>query len=1818
MNHYFSTFLLAILAPFAVADVVIEGDGSTFIVSYDPIYDSAHQAVMNDAIQFWADSVVSGVPISVDVRAENFSCSFAYSSHVDTKAPEAVINFTNAPLANTYYPIALANAYAGTDLNPSKPDIVLRYSKRMITRTMCRKWYLGYDAGFEFTEVSLYFETMQEIAHGLGLHPLGDLMTGETLNGYDDIYWTQLKSTKLDKALPDMTASQVYTASHNTSDLAFAGEKAWAASSHLTAGRVNDGLLTFARSYDADKLTGIHLHESIRPKQLMMVDVRDVVPETELAVAMLEDLGWKTTRNTEPVITGHVPITVLEDSSYVLTLADLNIEDEAPESLSLSISSGSNYSVSGSTITPHSNFHGTLAVTVTVSDDEYTSEPFDITIIVSAVNDAPAITNQTSLTTLEDSALVLATSQFTIIDVDSTSFSLTVLPGDNYTVSGSTITPSSNFHGELTVPVQISDGATNSARFNAKVMVTSVNDAPSITTQTSLTTDEDHALTLNVNQFMIVDVDSSSFSLHLLSGDGYSVSGTTITPNTNVNGLLTVPVRVSDGSLLSSTFNATVFVNAINDAPVITGHNALSFDEDTTLTLTTDHLMIVDVDSSSFSLKLLAGEHYTASDTTIIPDENFFGTLTVKVRVNDGSANSGNYSFPITVNAVNDAPIITAQSALATQEDTALTLSPADFTINDVDSSTFTLLIFSGDHYQVSGHSIVPEDNFSGVLSVPVRVNDGVADSELFYANVTVSSINDVPVITSQRTLTTSEDTAMTLTVEDFTVVDEDSSVFNLSISAGPNYLVSGTLITPNENFVGTLTVPVMVNDGSANSDVFYASVIVTAVNDAPVLSGHIPLTINEDSELTLSLAAFEFTDEDSTGFELIINSGVNYSVAGNTIIPAENFSGELSIPVQVSDFSAVSNTLITLATVAPVNDAPIITGQANITVKEDTPTSLTLSQFNVTDVDSDAFSLSLVAGVSTGSNYTIAENEVIPAANFYGELLVPVMVSDGTENSDVFIALVNVTPVNDAPVVTSQSDINLTEDSPLMLSSDLLTFNDIDSTDFSIIALSGENYSIEGNQLIPVEDFNGTLTVPMQISDFEAQSNTFLATINVLPVNDAPVLNPINNQSIAEDTSFFISEDMLTVIDPDSSVFTVSIALGEHYQVAGTEIIPDADWFGELLIEITVSDVEFESNTETLRLVVEPVNDLPIITTSSLPTAQIYRNWAAQLKATDIDGDAVTFELIDAPSWVQLTGAGELDALPTENMIGEHQITVAVNDGSTKTATSLLLTVLDDPTATDTQVALEIERSIWATDAWVPVTINLKNSGPKPMVSTVVIVDFAGDWTTQDARCSLMSNQCDVDLNEQTTLDISVQQTTPGSTDVSVSIEHNGFEVATENNTAQLTLTFTDGTPTTPQYTVPNFGQGTVRAIALRDIQGGRWPEIMFANGPTEASTAYKFEKSLFRPILHSHLADASDSYAMALFDMDNDGDKDWVLANGSSQANTVYRNNGDGFFDYVGGLGSYSSRAVAYGDIDLDGDLDLVFANDEDPNTLYLNDGDGTFTLYTEFESRRSRKVIIHDFNRDGRPDIFFANRGFRHQLFINRTLGVAHASYKTGTETAAQSNVGTMFGFGSTEFGEPDDLATEATLADLDGDGIASDLVLANEANDGKPATLKVFNIDETGQSELVTETETATVTDLSIGDYDGDGKDDIGVLRPGGALEVMTSNAGILTTTEVMDTDGADTILMVDVDGGGQADIISANSTAQRSRLDFVGEVTDSEASEQEDSSAETVLKAKPEVVIDRPVASAAPKQGGAGVPLWLLALVLIASRKNRTL
>ncbi|EAR11028.1 tandem-95 repeat protein [Reinekea blandensis] len=1605
----------------AAADSVVEGKGSTFVLTYDDVYTTEMREVMNDAALFWADWLRSDVPIEVAVQAPSLNCSFAYNAHIDWQPPETVINFPNAPIADTHYPIALANALAGTDLSPNKPDVYIRFNSKIITHNNCQKWYLGRDGQYEFGEYSLYLETIQEMGHHLGLAPLGDLMRGETLDGIPDIYWRHLKSSKLDRMLTDMTPAEIDQASHDYDNLAFKGEHSFAAAEHLTFGRTKDALLLFSRTYHAPQLTGMHLHESIDPYQIMMITRRGYNPEGVIAKAMMRDLGWPTMHNQAPVIEGQQPVSVSEDSQITLSLADFIVSDEQPDALTLLVGTGSHYTVQGTTIIPDTDFAGTLAVPVTVQDTEQSSNVFTAQISVTPVNDAPVIVEAQAQTMAEDSALTLTLAMLDIRDPDSSNFELQVLPGANYQVTGTTVAPSANWNGTLQVPVVVSDGALSSQSVSVTVNVTPVNDAPALVATEAQMIEEDTALTVTASMLTIQDPDSQTFTIQVQPGANYRVNGRTITPAESWTGTLSVGVAVSDGSLSSQTKVLTVQVVPVNDPPVLTGHAPLS-----------------------------------------------------------------------------------------TPEDTALTLSPGQFQFSDIDSSSHSVVIEAGEQYSVNGNTLMPAQNFNGELTVPVRIFDGLSLSNALLVPVTVTAVNDAPSLISTAAQTMPEDTSLTLTTAMVTVDDPDSTSFQLQVLPGANYDVTGTTIQPASNWYGSLSVSVAVSDGELSSAPQPMTVNVTPVNDPPVLLNTIDQVIDEDASLTVTTSMMTLQDPDSETFTIQLQPGANYSVDGQTITPADSWTGTLSVGVAVNDGELTSESQILTVQVNPVNDPPVLTGHAVLSTPEDTALTLSPGQFQ---------------------------------------------------------------------------------------------FSDIDSTEHSVVMDAGEHYTVNGSTLMPAQNFNGELTVPVRIFDGDLLSNTLLVPVTVTAVNDAPELNAVTAQTIAEDTSLFVVRDMLDIVDPDSADFTIDIALGEHYQVAGNEIIPDPNWNGTLTIDLTVNDGQADSNTLSLTLTVSPVNDLPVITTQGLPTAQIYRPWEARLEAEDIDSDTLSFELANAPEWLSLSADGVLTALPNENMIGEQVIDVRVTDGQATTGQTLALTVLNDPTATDLSVAISANRTIWATNAWVPLTVTATNHGPMPLTDAQLTLRFAGEWTSEDPRCTPHNNVCLLTLTEDEaqSLRVDVRQQEIGSVDIETQISHNGFETQADNNRAQMTLTFTNGTPTSPQYSVPAFGQGTVRAIGIADIQGGRWPEILFANGPAEASTAYRFKHSLFRPVLHTHLADASDSYAMAVVDLNNDGHRDWVLANGHGEANTVYRNRGDGTFELIGQLGQADSRAVAYADIDRDGDIDLVFANNTDDNTLFLNDGTGQFTLGKTFPARNSRRVLLYDFNWDGYPDIVFANRGFRNRLYWNRGFGHRHNGHQNrnllriGEAPAAED-------FDAAEFGDDTDLTTQMVLADLDGDGTAGELVLMHEGTEDQPAKLETLSISQQEQTTTLTSTDTGSVNDLSIGDYDGDGQDDVAVLRPGGALEIMSQRQGQLAVIDVMDTDGADTILMVDVDGSGEADVISANNNSNSSRLDFAGDVRDSESAV-DGGSDSTPL----------PDAKSSGGRGGAGLPWLLLPLLLFGKR-----
>ncbi|MEM7622704.1 MAG: VCBS repeat-containing protein [Planctomycetota bacterium] len=94
-----------------------------------------------------------------------------------------------------------------------------------------------------------------------------------------------------------------------------------------------------------------------------------------------------------------------------------------------------------------------------------------------------------------------------------------------------------------------------------------------------------------------------------------------------------------------------------------------------------------------------------------------------------------------------------------------------------------------------------------------------------------------------------------------------------------------------------------------------------------------------------------------------------------------------------------------------------------------------------------------------------------------------------------------------------------------------------------------------------------------------------------------------------------------------------------------------------------------------------------------------------------------------------------------------------------------------------------------------------------------------------------------------------------------------------------------------------------------------------------------------------------ASDRFGTAWADYDNDGDMDvFVPDNRATQSGALFRNTGGSFSNVASAAGladASSHRSAAWGDVDHDGDLDLLLTNEADSGAvLYLSNGDGTFS--------------------------------------------------------------------------------------------------------------------------------------------------------------------------------------------------------------------------------------------------------------------------------
>ncbi|WP_420387367.1 Ig-like domain-containing protein [Roseivirga sp.] len=286
----------------------------------------------------------------------------------------------------------------------------------------------------------------------------------------------------------------------------------------------------------------------------------------------------------------------------------------------------------------------------------------------------------------------------------------------------------------------------------AKIKIT--NTAPEVIgTLNDLETNEDTAITLSLDDLNITDIDDdqNQLSIRLQSGDNYTFDGLSVTPDLNFNGTLMISLVASDGKDDSEPFSIPLEVLPVNDVPVITDQTTnLSVDEETAITLEIGSFQVNDPDNTfpdDHTLEILEGDNYSFDGNAVTPAVDFNGELTVNLRIND-TENGENFGALITVNPVNDAPVIQSQAGtIISDMDSPLTIQLSDLIVNDPDNSypdDFTLTVEAGDNYTLDGNTITAVEDFFGEVTVPVRVNDGNADSESFNLTITFNPVASI------------------------------------------------------------------------------------------------------------------------------------------------------------------------------------------------------------------------------------------------------------------------------------------------------------------------------------------------------------------------------------------------------------------------------------------------------------------------------------------------------------------------------------------------------------------------------------------------------------------------------------------------------------------------------------------------------------------------------------------------------------------------------------------------------------------------------------------------------------------------------------------------------------------------------------------------------------------------------------------------------------------------------------------------------------------------------------------------------------------
>jgi YD repeat-containing protein len=566
-----------------------------------------------------------------------------------------------------------------------------------------------------------------------------------------------------------------------------------------------------------------------------------------------------------------------------------------------------------------------------------------------------------------------------------------------------------------------------------------------------------------------------------------------------------------------------------------------------------------------------------------------------------------------------------------------------------------------------------PRSELLGTHDVMLKAADGRGGVDLLFFRINVTPPNKKPLITSQPTAEASSGRSYQYQVR---ALDGDGDPISYSLETAPTGMTlsatTGLLTwTPTAGQVGTQSVTLTASDGKGGIDTqtFALNVLPSGQNRAPVITSTPRTSTRLGNTYFYSIEA---TDPDGDALTYSLETAPTGMTLVSGIIawnPTPGQFGNNLVVLRVSDgqFAVTQSFTINVSDRA-VNRAPSITSTPNTVTNLDQE-----YQYNLTGTDPDGDYLlwsldkapvGMVIDPQTGSL------RFSPSADQIGEHDVAVRLVDALGNEVTQEFTLTVTGTNAPPTIVSTPGTRAAANQPYTYTV-VATDPENDSLTFSLgAAHAGMTIGSNGlMQWTPQSNQTGDYLIEVKVTDTQGATATQSYTLSVvtMAINRAPSITstPVflaavgsayNYQVQANDpdagdtlTYQLLEEPNGMTINPTTGLVTWAIPTTGYHKV----VVGAVDAFGLGVAQ------EF---TLTAR-----VNRAPVVNSTPVTAATPGSLYSYDVRATDADGDVLTFSLdsFSREKGMTIDELGRLRWQPTTGDIGTVAIELTVSDGN-------------------------------------------------------------------------------------------------------------------------------------------------------------------------------------------------------------------------------------------------------------------------------------------------------------------------------------------------------------------------------------------------------------------------------------------------------------------------------------------------------------------------------------------------------------------------